>query len=119
MIVLIERKGALRVRRAELSDVCEAVYALTQLIPVGYVTSYKSIASVLGVHPRVVALCLKHNKKVVVVPCHRVVYSSRRIGGYSLLGLSFKKKLLEIEGVVFEDDAVSPEHFIDISSLLR
>lgn len=109
-----------RISKANSGDICEAVYMLLQLIPIGYVTSYSSIARVLGVHPRKVAYCLRRNNKLIVIPCHRVVYSTRKLGGYSRLGKWFKRKLLILEGVVFNDDeTVSEESFIDLENLLN
>lgn len=119
MLVLEERGKSVEARKPRRGDICTAVYALIQLIPMGYVTSYKSIGDALGVHQRLVALCLKENRDPIIVPCHRVVYSSRRLGGYSRLGRPFKAGLLELEGVALEEgDVVSPKHFINAKSLL-
>lgn len=96
----------------------ELVYTLVQLVPPGRVTTYKSIADVLGTHPRRVAQILKKNKRPIEIPCHRVVYSNMRIGGYSL-GREMKKRLLELEGVEILGDRVSREkHYIDLAKEL-
>ncbi|MEM2645226.1 MAG: MGMT family protein [Desulfurococcaceae archaeon] len=114
-MLVVERSGkVVKVRRPNMDDICNAVYALTQLIPVGYVTSYGHIGKVLGIHPRVVARCLKINKNVIVVPCHRVVYGSRELGGYGGFGTDFKRKILELEGVTFKDNRVVAKHFVDL-----
>jgi len=119
VLVLEKKRNKIEFKAPEAKDICAAVYALTMLIPPGFVTSYSSIAKTLGVHPRRVALCLKNNSELIIVPCHRVVYGTRKIGGYSKLGKSFKKKLLLLEGVVFEDeDTVSRSNFIDLKNLL-
>lgn len=113
-MLVVEKNGkAITIKRPGLNDICDAVYALTQLIPVGYVTSYGNIGKMLGVHPRIVAHCLKINRNAVLVPCHRVVYSSRKLGGYSSLGVEFKKKILELEGVVFKNNKVMSKHFLN------
>lgn len=120
MIVVEVRGDRVVVRYAELRDICRAIYVLTQLIPIGYVTSYRDIGRVLGIHPRTVARCLMRNRHYVVTPCHRVIYSSSRLGGYSKLGSVFKKKILELEGVVFENhDRVSRRHMINFSDLIH
>lgn len=119
MIVVEMKDGRVKVRKGTVDEICEAIYLLVQLIPVGRVASYKNIGSLLGVHPRVVALCLRRNDKPVIIPCHRVVYESGRLGGYGLGGTEIKKKLLILEGVIFEDDeTVSKVSFIHLEDLL-
>lgn len=119
LLLVIEKEGnTVIIRRAGFEDICEVIYALVQLVPVGCVISYKSIGEFLGVHPRTVARCLKANDSIVAVPCHRVVYHSRELGGYTTLGKDFKRKLLEVEGVEFENGKIVSRHFIDINSLL-
>ncbi len=96
----------------------ELLSQLLQLIPVGKVTTYTSIARVLGTHPRAVGTMLSKNKDLIKVPCHRVVRSDGRIGGY-VLGSPFKRKLLELEGVKFcKDGRVCRSFIIDLSSLI-
>ena len=88
------------------------------MIPLGRVTTYSSLAKILGTHPRVVGIMLSKNKNLIKVPCHRVIKSNGRIGGY-VLGAQFKRKLLELEGVKFcKDGRVCKEYVIDISSFL-
>lgn len=119
MIVVRIKDNDVTVKSADYNDVCTAVYVLAQLIPTGRVTSYKSIGKALGIHPRVVARCLKDNRDLIVIPCHRVVYSSGQLGGYSKLGSQFKMKILEIEGVVFRDKTrVSSRCIVDITDLI-
>ena len=77
----------------------ELVYALVQLVPLGKVTTYGSIAKILNIHPRVVGRILAKNRKLIEIPCHRVVRSNGEIGGYSGGTVEFKAKLLKLEGV--------------------
>lgn len=86
-----------RVRKPGRGDYAEALNALLMLLGVGEVTSYGELAKLLGVSPRFVGRLLKENKDLVVVPCHRVVGSKGGLTGYSL-GLSFKARLLRLEG---------------------
>jgi len=101
----------------------ELILTLTQLIPIGNVTTYSSIAHLLNVHPRVVALVLKKNSRPIIYPCHRVVRSDGYIGGYTLLGKradKIKEKLLAIEGVSIANGRVCPREIIDlVEQLLR
>ncbi len=90
------------VRRATKTDIAEIVYALIQLIPIGYVTTYSDIANTIGVSPRYVANILKENKNPIAIPCHRVIKSGGKIGGYTLNGKradQFKEKLLMLESL--------------------
>ncbi|NPA84526.1 MAG: MGMT family protein [Crenarchaeota archaeon] len=95
----------------------ELVKTALLLIPVGKVTSYSSLAEVLGMHPRSVARLLSANDELVKYPCHRVVHSDGRLGGYAL-GQSFKRRLLELEGVEFCGERVCKSSFIHLRDLL-
>jgi methylated-DNA-[protein]-cysteine S-methyltransferase len=75
---------------------------LTALRRVGYgeVVSYAELARLAG-HPRAQraagTFCAR-NRFPLVVPCHRVV-SSDGLGSYGSLGLDYKRRLLDLEGV--------------------
>ena len=80
----------------------EAVYNILSRIPEGKVTTYHDIAKALGCPngSRAVGRILNRNPDPIIVPCHRVVLSSGRIGGYAF-GKTKKKELLEKEGLRF------------------
>ncbi len=69
-------------------------------IPYGNTTTYKEIAIKIG-HPnssRAVANACGKNPYPINIPCHRVIRSDGKIGGYSGPGgVTQKKKLLEKE----------------------
>jgi methylated-DNA-[protein]-cysteine S-methyltransferase len=65
-------------------------------IPFGQTVSYKWAAEQLGTLPRVVGQALKRNPLPIVIPCHRVIKSDGKLGGY-LLGVESKKWLIEHE----------------------
>lgn len=96
----------------------EIIYTLLFLIPMGKVVSYGNLAKILSIHPRRVAYILKTNKNPIIVPCHRVVRTSGDLGGYSLGGSSFKREMLKLEGVVFKNEKVSKESFLDLDDFL-
>lgn len=82
------------------------VYDILVRIPEGMVTTYGDIAQALG-HPgasRAIGRILNKNPNPVVVPCHRVVMSDGRIGGYAF-GKARKKELLKKEGLRFMGDS--------------
>lgn len=62
-------------------------------IPIGYVTSYGSVANVAGGSPRAVGNTLASNPFPLLIPCHRVVASNFSLGGYSQ-GLRAKWEIL-------------------------
>ena len=69
-------------------------------VPWGEVVSYGELAALAG-RPRAAraagTFCAE-NRLAIVIPCHRVV-SADGIGGYGSLGLSYKRRLLALEGV--------------------
>lgn len=68
-------------------------------IPFGRVASYGDIAARIGAPraSRAVGCALGRNPVPIIVPCHRVIAGTRRLGGYSG-GLAVKRALLELEG---------------------
>jgi methylated-DNA-[protein]-cysteine S-methyltransferase len=82
----------------------EDVYNILLTIPAGMVSTYGDIARALGnpLASRRIGRILNKNPNPVVVPCHRVVKSDGKIGGYAL-GINKKKGLLENEGLSFID----------------
>ncbi len=69
-------------------------------IPYGQVLTYAQLAAEAG-RPgaaRAVGNAMRCNRWPIVVPCHRVLASGGRLGGYSgAQGPSFKRRLLELE----------------------
>jgi len=89
------------------------VYSLVKSIPKGKVTTYKEIANALGTSAyQAVGQILAKNPEGFLsggkIPCHRVVSSDGKIGGFcgSKCGepICQKKKLLEKEGIRFGKD---------------
>lgn len=70
-------------------------------IPYGETMSYKKIAEKIG-NPkacRAVGMANHNNPIAIIVPCHRVIGSNRKLVGYAG-GLDIKQKLLEIESEI-------------------
>lgn len=70
-------------------------------IPFGAVMSYGQVAAAIG-RPgacRAVGGALNANRTLYLVPCHRVVKSDGSLGGFGP-GTGWKKRLLELEGLV-------------------
>ncbi len=67
-------------------------------IPYGQIVSYKYIAEKIG-NPnasRAVGLANNKNKIAIIVPCHRVIGSNKKLVGYAG-GLDIKKYLINLE----------------------
>ena len=90
----------------------QKVYQVTQKIPKGKVTTYKAIAEKIGTTAyRAVGQALGANPIPLLVPCHRVVGSDRRLTGFGG-GIDLKKKILRAEGVEFEGEKVKKEYIL-------
>lgn len=71
-------------------------------IPLGQTRTYKWVAQKVG-YPkaaRAVGQTLKKNPYTLLIPCHRVVASSGKLGGYSK-GAGRKKRLLNVEKKIY------------------
>lgn len=83
------------------------VYDLLLKIPAGKVSTYGDLARALG-NPsasRSIGRILGENPNPIKVPCHRVVMSNGRVGGYAY-GTAKKRQLLEKEGLSFTNGIV-------------
>lgn len=81
-----------------MTDFEKKVLRVVSKIPLGEVRSYKWVAQKVG-RPhawRAVANALHKNPFTIFIPCHRVVKSSRKTGGYAL-GEALKKDLIKLE----------------------
>jgi methylated-DNA-[protein]-cysteine S-methyltransferase len=89
------------------------VYDLLQRVPAGKVSTYGDLAKALGnpLASRQVGRILGRNPNPIKVPCHRVVMSDGKVGGY-FYGTERKKELLEKEGISFTDESVN--NFMEI-----
>ena len=73
-------------------------------IPFGATRTYKDIAIAIGKpnSSRAVANACGKNPYPVIIPCHRVIRSDGKLGGYSGVGgVKKKKELLKLENVKF------------------
>jgi len=89
-----------------------SVLELVSKVPKGKVTTYKELARALG-RPRAwraVANALAKNPSPMRIPCHRVIRSDGKVGGYKLGGKR-KTKLLFGEGVAIKKGKIDLEKF--------
>lgn len=85
----------------------EDVYNVVKMIPEGKVSTYGQIAALIG-QPRkakIVGWALHSNPYRGIVPCHRVVNRKGELSGaFAFGGMGEQRKLLEAEGIVFNED---------------
>jgi methylated-DNA-[protein]-cysteine S-methyltransferase len=96
------RTFSLRLDMTSLTDFQRAVLRAAAEIPAGQVQSYAQIARRLRKPKaaRAVGQALRSNPLPIVLPCHRVITSDGRLGGYAG-GLKRKRALLTLEGALF------------------
>lgn len=84
----------------------ELVYENVKMIPCGKVATYGQIAKMIG-EPRkakIVGWALHSNPQPGIIPCHRVVNRNGELSGaFAFGGLEEQRRLLEAEGIIFED----------------
>jgi methylated-DNA-[protein]-cysteine S-methyltransferase len=79
----------------------QRVYSVARTISFGATLSYGEIAAQLGDRgvAREVGVALGQNPFPIIVPCHRVMASGGKLGGFSAAGgVTTKLRLLNIEG---------------------
>ena len=78
------------------------IYQIARSVGFGGVISYSELAkkSHCKNSARAVGNTMAHNPYAIIVPCHRVLKASKKLGGFSAYGgRKTKAKLLNIEGI--------------------
>ena len=85
----------------------EKVYKKLLEVPKGKVTTYGELAKAIGLKngQRVIGRIMNKNPYPVIVPCHRVIKSNGKIGGYAW-GEKVKSKMLSNEGIKIKDGKI-------------
>ena len=103
----LDRYFARKLKRFDLplaqrgTDFQKRVWAAMGAIPYGETATYGGMAMALGSGPRPVGMACARNPIPIIVPCHRVLGSGGKEGGFSGgKGLPTKRQLLALEGVV-------------------
>ena len=83
------------------------VYKKLLQVPEGRVTTYGDLAKAVGLEngQRVIGMVMKKNPFPVIIPCHRVVKSNGKIGGY-VYGERVKSNMLLKEGIKIKDGKI-------------
>ena len=90
--------------KLEGTDFQKTVWKEISKIPFGETRTYKDLAIAIGKpnSSRAVANACGKNPYPVIIPCHRVIRSDGKLGGYSGVGgVKKKKELLKLENVKF------------------
>jgi len=93
----------------------EKVYKKLLEVPRGMVTTYGDLAKAVGIKngQRVIGRIMNKNPYPVIVPCHRVIKSDGKIGGYAW-GEKIKTNMLSKEGVKIKNGKI-----IDLKMIYR
>jgi methylated-DNA-[protein]-cysteine S-methyltransferase len=76
-------------------------------VPKGQITTYGELAKSVGLKngQRAVGKIMNKNPYPVIIPCHRVVMSTGKVGGYAY-GEHVKIKMLHDEGIEIENGKI-------------
>lgn len=85
----------------------QKIYKKLLEVPKGQITTYGDLAKAVGLKngQRVVGKIMNKNPYPVIVPCHRVVMSTGKIGGYAY-GEKIKTKMLNDEGIEIQNGKI-------------
>jgi methylated-DNA-[protein]-cysteine S-methyltransferase len=83
------------------------IYKKLLEVPEGKITTYGELAKVVGLKngQRAVGRIMNKNPYPVIIPCHRVVKSDGKVGGYGY-GQDVKINMLTKEGIKIKDDKI-------------
>jgi methylated-DNA-[protein]-cysteine S-methyltransferase len=97
--------GSRQIRLPMMTSFRQKISDATRKLAYGQTTTYGELAQQAG-HPRAaraVGTVMSSNRFPILIPCHRVLGSGGKLGGYtSPLGTDFKQRLLELEKQVVE-----------------
>ena len=95
------------------ASIHQKIYAMVSRIPEGTVATYGQIAETLGVGPRQVGRALSEMPDGVTCPWHRVVNARGEVSPRSGSKTAHlrQRRLLEQEGVVFQNGRVDLETY--------
>ena len=93
----------------------DKVYKKLLEVPPGMVTTYGELARAVGLKngQRVIGRIMNKNPYPVIVPCHRVIKSNGKIGGYAW-GEKIKINMLSKEGMKIKNGKI-----VDLEMIYR
>jgi len=83
------------------------IYKKLLQVPKGKITTYGELAKAVGMKngQRAVGKIMNKNPYPVIVPCHRVVKSDGKVGGYAY-GEEIKSNMLQNEGIEIKNGKI-------------
>ena len=83
------------------------IYKKLLQVPKGKITTYGELAKAVGLKngQRAVGKIMNKNPYPVIIPCHRVIKSDGKIGGYAY-GEEIKFNMLSKEGIKIENGKI-------------
>jgi len=89
----------------------QQVYKKLTEVPQGKVTTYRELAKAVGLKngQRIIGQIMKKNPYPAIIPCHRVVNSDGKVGGYAY-GVDVKKNMLQKEGIKIQNGKILDWH---------
>lgn len=91
-------------------NIKQHLYNFLKLIPQDKVISYWTLANIFCVSPREIGIIISQNTEQSLYPCYKVINADGTIGWYNLWEEE-KRKRLENDGIVFDNDRVSEDDF--------
>jgi methylated-DNA-[protein]-cysteine S-methyltransferase len=85
----------------------EKIYKKLLEVPKGKITTYGELAKAVGLKngQRVVGKIMNKNPYPVIIPCHRVIMATGKIGGYAF-GEQIKTNMLNDEGIQIKNGKI-------------
>jgi len=85
----------------------QKIYKKLLQVPKGQVTTYGELAKAVGLEngQRAIGKIMNKNPYPVIIPCHRVVMSTGKIGGYAY-GEKIKSNMLTKEGIKIKNGKI-------------
>ena len=85
----------------------QKVYKKLLDVPKGNIATYGDLAKAVGLKngQRIIGKIMNKNPYPVLIPCHRVVMSTSKIGGYAYGG-DVKRKMLNDEGIEIKNGSI-------------
>jgi methylated-DNA-[protein]-cysteine S-methyltransferase len=83
------------------------IYQKLLEVPKGKITTYSELAKAVGLKngQRAVGKIMNKNPYPVIIPCHRVVKSDGKVGGYAY-GEEIKSDMLTREGILIKNGKI-------------
>lgn len=92
----------IKIDLSQTSDFSRKVYQALRKVKPGKIVTYAELAAKAGSPKasRAVGRAMATNPMPVIIPCHRVVTTDKKLGGFSApQGIAAKAQMLSIEGV--------------------